>query len=48
MPVGVATSVGDGMKRFEGMDGILGLGFKELNHGEIASLLAYAVTKTNH
>ena len=33
MAIAVATSVGDGFKSWH-MDGILGLGFKELNRGE--------------
>ena len=32
MAIAVATSVGDGFKAWQ-MDGILGLGFKELNRG---------------
>ena len=33
MAIAVATSIGDGFKSWN-MDGILGLGFKELNRGK--------------
>lgn len=35
MPVGVAQVVGGGFKAWEGIDGILGLGFRSHNHGTL-------------